>query len=72
MGYDEGGTLTEAVRRKPYSVVLFDEVEKASPDVLNILLQILDEGALKDNKGRWIDFKSTVIIMTSNIGSEIF
>lgn len=72
MGYDEGGTLTEAVRRKPYSVVLFDEVEKASPDVLNILLQILDEGTLKDNKGRWIDFKSTVIIMTSNIGSEIF
>ena len=70
--YDEGGTLTEAVRRKPYSVVLFDEVEKASPDVLNILLQILDEGTLKDNKGRWIDFKSTVIIMTSNIGSEIF
>lgn len=72
VGYDEWGTLTEAVRRKPYSVVLFDEIEKASPDVLNILLQILDEGTLKDNKGRWIDFKSTVIIMTSNIGSEIF
>lgn len=72
MGYDEGGTLTESVRRKPYSVVLFDEIEKASPDVLNILLQILDEGHLKDNKGRWIDFKSTVIIMTSNLGSENF
>lgn len=72
VGYDEGGTLTESVRRKPYSVVLFDEVEKASPDVLNIMLQILDEGHLKDNKGRLIDFKSTVIIMTSNIGSEVF
>lgn len=72
VGYDEGGTLTEAVRRKPYSVVLFDEIEKAAPDVLNILLQILDEGHLKDNKGRWIDFKSTVIILTSNLGSEYF
>ena len=72
MGYDEGGNLTEQVRRKPYSVILFDEIEKASPDVLNIMLQILDEGHLKDNKGRMIDFKSTVIIMTSNIGSEVF
>lgn len=72
VGYDEGGNLTEQVRRKPYSVILFDEVEKASPDVLNIMLQILDEWHLKDNKGRLIDFKSTVIIMTSNIGSEVF
>ncbi len=72
VGYDEGGQLTEAIRRRPYSVVLFDEIEKASPDVLNILLQILDEGRLKDSKGRWIDFKNTVIIMTSNIGSEEF
>ena len=72
VGYDEGGNLTEQVRRKPYSVILFDEIEKASPDVLNIMLQILDEGHLKDNKGRMIDFKSTVIIMTSNIGSEVF
>lgn len=72
VGYDEGGILTEAVRRKPYSIVLFDEMEKASPDVLNILLQLLDEGHLKDNKGRWIDFKSTIIVLTSNIGSEEF
>lgn len=72
VGYDEGGVLTEAVRRKPYSIVLFDEIEKASPDVLNILLQLLDEGHLKDNKGRWIDFKSTIIVLTSNIGSEEF
>lgn len=72
VGYDEGWTLTESVRRKPYSVILFDEIEKAAPDVLNILLQILDEGHLKDNKGRWIDFKSAVIIMTSNLGSEVF
>lgn len=72
VGYDESGSLTEAIRRKPYSVVLFDEIEKASPDVLNIMLQILDEGHLKDNKGRRIDFKSTVIVMTSNIGSEVF
>ncbi len=72
VGYDEGGGLTEAVRRKPYSVILFDEIEKASPDVLNILLQILDEGHLKDAKGRIIDFKNTIIIMTSNIGSEEF
>lgn len=72
VGYEEGGGLTEAVRRKPYSVILFDEVEKASTDVLNILLQILDEGHLKDAKGRIIDFKNTIIIMTSNIGSEEF
>jgi ATP-dependent Clp protease ATP-binding subunit ClpA len=64
--------LTESVRRKPYSVLLLDEIEKASPDVLNILLQILDEGRLKDSKGRWIDFKSTIIVMTSNLGSEEF
>lgn len=72
VGYDEGGLLTEQVRRNPYSVILFDEIEKASKDVLNILLQILDEGHLKDNKGRWIDFKNTIIIMTSNIWSEEF
>ncbi len=72
VGYEEGGGLTEAVRRKPYSVILFDEIEKASSDVLNILLQILDEGQLKDAKGRIIDFKNTIIIMTSNIGSEEF
>ncbi|MBS8121537.1 ATP-dependent Clp protease ATP-binding subunit [Candidatus Vampirococcus lugosii] len=72
VGYDEGGTLTESVRRNPYSIILFDEIEKASPDVLNILLQILDEGTLKDNKGRLIDFKNTIIILTSNIGSEEF
>ena len=72
VGYEEGGWLTEAVRRKPYSVILFDEIEKASTDVLNILLQILDEGHLKDAKGRIIDFKNTIIIMTSNIGSEEF
>jgi ATP-dependent Clp protease ATP-binding subunit ClpC len=72
VGYDEWGGLTEQVRRKPYSVILFDEIEKASPDVLNIMLQILDEGQIKDNKGRLIDFKNTVIIMTSNLGSEFF
>ncbi len=72
VGYEEGGWLTEAVRRKPYSVILFDEIEKASTDVLNILLQILDEGHLKDAKGRIVDFKNTIIIMTSNIGSEEF
>lgn len=72
VGYDEGGLLTEQIRRKPYSVVLFDEIEKASKDVLNILLQILDEGHLKDNKGRRIDFKSTILILTSNIGSDEF
>ena len=70
--FAEGGGLTEAVRRKPYSVVLFDEIEKASPDVLNILLQILDEWQLKDSKWRLIDFKSTIIIMTSNIWSDEF
>lgn len=70
--YDEGWQLTEAVRRKPYTVLLFDEIEKASTDVLNILLQILDEGKLKDSKWRWIDFKSTIIVMTSNLGSEEF
>ena len=72
VGYEEGGGLTEAVRRKPYCVILFDEVEKAATDVLNILLQILDEGHLKDAKGRIVDFKNTIIIMTSNIGSEEF
>ncbi len=70
VGYEEGGTLTEAVRRKPYSVVLFDEVEKAHPDVFNILLQVLDEGRLTDSQGRVVDFKNTVIIMTSNLGSH--
>ena len=71
VGYDEGGQLTEAVRRKPYSVVLLDEIEKAHPDTFNILLQVLDEGRLTDNKGRVADFKNTIIIMTSNIGSDI-
>ena len=71
VGYDEGGQLTEAVRRKPYSVVLFDEIEKAHPDVLNILLQVLDDGRLTDNKGRTVNFKNTIIIMTSNLGSQI-
>jgi ATP-dependent Clp protease ATP-binding subunit ClpB len=71
VGYDEGGQLTEAVRRKPYSVVLLDEIEKAHPDVFNTLLQVLDEGRLTDNKGRVANFKNTIIIMTSNIGSEI-
>jgi ATP-dependent Clp protease ATP-binding subunit ClpB len=71
VGYDEGGQLTEAVRRKPYSVVLFDEIEKAHPDVFNILLQVLDDGRLTDNKGRTVNFKNTIIIMTSNIGSDI-
>jgi ATP-dependent Clp protease ATP-binding subunit ClpB len=70
VGYDEGGHLTEAVRRRPYSVVLFDEIEKAHPDVFNILLQVLDDGRLTDGKGRTVDFKNTVIIMTSNIGSR--
>jgi ATP-dependent Clp protease ATP-binding subunit ClpB len=70
VGYEEGGYLTEAVRRKPYSVVLFDEVEKAHPEVFNALLQILDDGRLTDGKGRTVDFKNTVIIMTSNIGSQ--
>jgi len=71
VGYDEGGQLTEAIRRKPYSVVLFDEIEKAHPDVFNILLQVLDDGRLTDNKGRVVNFKNTIIIMTSNMGSEL-
>lgn len=71
VGYDEGGQLTEAVRRKPYSVVLFDEIEKAHPDVFNILLQVLDDGRLTDNKGRTVNFKNTIIIMTSNLGSNL-
>ena len=71
VGYDEGGQLTEAIRRKPYSVVLFDEIEKAHPDVLNILLQVLDDGRLTDNKGRVVNFKNTIIIMTSNMGSSL-
>ena len=69
VGYDEGGQLTEAVRRKPYSVVLFDEIEKAHPDVFNVLLQVLDDGRITDSQGRTVDFKNTIIIMTSNIGS---
>ena len=71
VGYDEGGQLTEAVRRKPYSVVLLDEIEKAHPDVFNILLQVLDDGRLTDNKGRTVDFKNTILIMTSNVGADI-
>ena len=71
VGYDEGGQLTEAIRRKPYSVVLFDEIEKAHPDVFNVLLQVLDDGRLTDNKGRVVNFKNTIIIMTSNMGSEL-
>ncbi|MPM29060.1 Chaperone protein ClpB 1 [bioreactor metagenome] len=71
VGYDEGGQLTEAIRRKPYSVVLFDEIEKAHPDVFNILLQVLDDGRLTDNKGRVVNFKNTIIIMTSNMGSNV-
>src|SRR5690606_24471167 len=71
VGYEEGGQLTEAVRRKPYSVVLLDEIEKAHPDVWNILLQVLDDGRLTDNKGRVVNFKNTIIIMTSNIGSHL-
>ena len=70
VGYDEGGQLTEAVRRKPYSVVLFDEIEKAHPDVFNILLQVLDDGRITDSQGRTIDFKNTIIILTSNLGSN--
>ena len=70
-GYDEGGQLTEAVRRKPYSVILLDEIEKAHPDVFNVLLQVLDDGRLTDNKGRTVDFKNTILIMTSNVGSDI-
>jgi ATP-dependent Clp protease ATP-binding subunit ClpB len=71
VGYDEGGTLTEAVRRKPYSVILLDEVEKAHPDVFNVLLQVLDDGRLTDGQGRTVDFKNTVIVMTSNLGSHL-
>jgi ATP-dependent Clp protease ATP-binding subunit ClpB len=70
VGYDEGGALTEAVRRRPYQVVLFDEIEKAHPDVFNVLLQVLDDGRLTDGQGRTVDFKNTMIIMTSNLGSE--
>ena len=71
VGYEEGGQLTEAVRRRPYSVILFDEIEKAHPDVFNVLLQILDDGRLTDSQGRLVDFRNTVIIMTSNIGSPL-
>ena len=70
VGYEEGGQLTEAVRRKPYAVILFDEVEKAHPDVFNILLQVLDDGRITDSQGRTIDFKNTILIMTSNVGSS--
>src|SRR5438094_10048524 len=70
VGYDEGGSLTEAVRRRPYQVVLFDEIEKAHPDVFNVLLQVLDDGRLTDGQGRTVDFRNTLIIMTSNLGSE--
>lgn len=70
VGYDEGGQLTEAVRRKPYAVILFDEIEKAHPDVFNVLLQVLDDGRITDSQGRTVDFKNTVIIMTSNLGSR--
>jgi ATP-dependent Clp protease ATP-binding subunit ClpB len=71
VGFEEGGQLTEAVRRKPYSVILLDEIEKAHPDVFNVLLQVLDDGRLTDNKGRVVNFKNTIIIMTSNLGSQI-
>ena len=71
VGYEEGGQLTEQVRRRPYAVVLFDEIEKAHPDVFNVLLQIMDDGRLTDGKGRTVDFSNTIIIMTSNIGSEL-
>jgi ATP-dependent Clp protease ATP-binding subunit ClpB len=71
VGYEEGGQLTEAVRRKPYSIILLDEIEKAHPDVFNILLQVLDDGRLTDNKGRVVNFKNTIIIMTSNLGSNV-
>ena len=69
IGYDEGGQLTEAVRRRPYSVVLFDEIEKAHPDVFNVLLQVLDDGRITDSQGHTVDFKNTVVIMTSNVGA---
>src|SRR6202011_2211214 len=71
VGYEEGGRLTEAIRRRPYSVVLFDEIEKAHPDVFNVLLQVLDDGRLTDGQGRTVDFRNTVIIMTSNLGSQV-
>src|SRR5207237_8058393 len=71
VGYDEGGALTEAVRRRPYQVVLFDEIEKAHPDVFNVLLQILDDGRPTDGQGRTVDFRNTVLIMTSNLGSQV-
>ena len=71
VGYEEGGVLTEAVRRRPYQVILFDEIEKAHPDIFNVLLQVLDDGRLTDGKGRTVDFKNTIIIMTSNLGSDI-
>ena len=71
VGHDEGGQLTEIVRRKPYSVILFDEIEKAHPDVFNILLQILEDGRLTDAQGRTVDFRNTILIMTSNIGAEM-
>lgn len=70
VGYEEGGVLTEAVRRKPYSVILFDEIEKAHADVFNVLLQVLDDGRLTDSQGRMVDFKNTVIVMTSNLGAK--
>ncbi|MEO0760191.1 MAG: AAA family ATPase, partial [Cyanobacteria bacterium J06648_16] len=70
VGYDEGGQLTEAIRRRPYSVILFDEIEKAHPDVFNLMLQVLDDGRLTDSQGRTVDFTNTIIIMTSNIGSQ--
>src|SRR5262249_35834247 len=70
VGYEEGGQLTEAVRRRPYCVILFDEIEKAHPDVFNVLLQLLDDGRLTDGQGRTVDFKNTIVIMTSNIGSQ--
>ena len=72
VGYDEGGQLTEAVRRRPYSVVLFDEIEKAHPEVFNVLLQLLDDGRLTDGQGRTVDFRNTVIIMTSNLGNQLW
>src|SRR6185503_12683976 len=71
VGYDEGGQLTESVRRRPYAVILFDEIEKAHNDVFNVLLQVLDDGRLTDSKGRTVDFKNTVMIMTSNVGSHL-
>ena len=72
VGYEEGGSLTESVRRRPYQVVLFDEVEKAHPDIFNVLLQVLDDGRLTDGHGRTVDFRNTILVMTSNLGSEVF